>query len=188
LVDDNVLEEMGGTMVSFLSIMFMVCIVLLPQSVQGYNIIMPGEDLVVEEGENDQQLPAHDDHDDFDATLLNKKKMTTTVKFDYEDVIVMQTEMAWGAQEMKRYKSLRGQWPVRSELEGRSSSSSSSTTRTRTTTTSSSNNNSFSSIDKNKKAPELGAIDGMGSLFRGDGQEEYDADDVDYWKYLISIF
>lgn len=35
-----------------------------------------------------------------------------------EDVQVMQTEMAWGVQEMMRYKSIRGNWPVRSALTG----------------------------------------------------------------------
>ena len=35
-----------------------------------------------------------------------------------EDVQVMQTEMAWGVQEMRRYKSIRGDWPVRSALTG----------------------------------------------------------------------
>ena len=33
-----------------------------------------------------------------------------------EDVIVMQAEMAWGAEEMKRYKNLRGDWPIRSSV------------------------------------------------------------------------
>jgi hypothetical protein len=41
-----------------------------------------------------------------------------------EDVIVMQTEMAWGAEEMKRYKSLRGEWPVRSSLSSRAQTAS----------------------------------------------------------------
>ena len=35
-----------------------------------------------------------------------------------EDVKVMQAEMAWGAQEMRRYKSVRGGWPVRSAITG----------------------------------------------------------------------
>lgn len=35
-----------------------------------------------------------------------------------EDVLVMQAEMEWGAQEMRRYKTLRGDWPVRSALTG----------------------------------------------------------------------
>jgi hypothetical protein len=35
-----------------------------------------------------------------------------------EDVQVMQAEMAWGVQEMQRYKTIRGNWPVRSPLTG----------------------------------------------------------------------
>lgn len=33
---------------------------------------------------------------------------------DLADVAMMKTEIEWGAQEMQRYRSLRGEWPVRS--------------------------------------------------------------------------
>lgn len=78
---------------------------------------------------------------------------------DYEDVIVMQQEMAWGAQEMKRYKTLRGEWPVRSELEGR----------------------------KGSKSPELGGDDGPKDIF-GESVTMGPGGESDYWTYLISIF
>lgn len=53
----------------------------------------------------------------FDAPSLSiRGALKAAMDHDYEDVIVMQTEMAWGAQEMKRYKSLKGEWPVRSSL------------------------------------------------------------------------
>ena len=62
------------------------------------------------------------EEDTFDAPSLRVRgALKAAIVEDYEDVIVMQAEMAWGAQEMKRYKSVRGEWPVRSELKGRDS-------------------------------------------------------------------
>ena len=50
----------------------------------------------------------------FDAPSLSiRGALKAAIEHDYEDVIVMQAEMAWGAQEMKRYQAIRGQWPVR---------------------------------------------------------------------------
>ena len=55
--------------------------------------------------------------DKFDAPSLSVRgALKAAIENDYEDVIVMQTEMAWGAQEMQRYKSIKGEWPVRSSV------------------------------------------------------------------------
>ena len=59
------------------------------------------------------------DAEGFDAPSLSVRgALKAAIKHDYEDVVVMQTEMAWGAQEMKRYKSIKGEWPVRSSISG----------------------------------------------------------------------
>jgi len=49
-----------------------------------------------------------------EPTQVVRDAMTATI--EDEDVLVMQAEMAWGAHEMKRYKTLRGDWPLRSKL------------------------------------------------------------------------
>ena len=85
---------------------------------------------------------------------------------DYEDVIVMQAEMAWGEQEMRKYKSLRGEFPVRSDWEGRKGSSTASTS-------------------KSELPPEFGLRRrNEGSPNHKDGKTKGE----DYWTYLISIF
>ena len=78
-----------------------------------------------------------------------------------EDVMVMQAEMAWGATEMKRYKTLRGDWPTRSAL----ASEEQAETNSRGIPTSSSSSSE-------------------GGLFRG-GRG---ATSGDYWNYLVSMF
>lgn len=58
------------------------------------------------------------DTEGFDAPSLSiRGALKAAIKHDYEDVVVMQTEMAWGANEMKRYKSIKGEWPVRSSVD-----------------------------------------------------------------------
>jgi hypothetical protein len=53
----------------------------------------------------------------FDPPSLSiRGALKAAIDHDYEDVIVMQTEMAWGAQEMQRYRSIKGEWPVRSSV------------------------------------------------------------------------
>lgn len=82
---------------------------------------------------------------------------------DYEDVVVMQAEMAWGEQEMKKYKSLRGEFPVRSDWEGRKGSTN----------------------NKSELPPEFGLRRrNEGSANNKDGKTKGE----DYWTYLISIF
>ncbi|CAB9518677.1 expressed unknown protein [Seminavis robusta] len=81
-----------------------------------------------------------------------------------EDVIVMQAEMAWGAQEMKRYKTLRGDWPVRSSLAGPG--------------------------DSNNKAQQQPLDNGDSTLFRGGSSQQQESGEPhhDYWNYLVSMF
>ena len=136
--------------------------------------------------------------------------LKTAMIEDYEDVIVMQAEMAWGAQEMKKYKSIRGAWPVRSELEGRgrggmaaaAAVGASSTTATGSSLRSSSSSSSSSNSDRDRSnrtnrsqplPPELGEIGllrrkggpkGSNNDNNGDGPSKGE----DYWTYLISIF
>lgn len=58
------------------------------------------------------------DAETFDAPSMSiRGALKAAIKHDYEDVVVMQTEMAWGANEMKKYKSIKGEWPVRSSLD-----------------------------------------------------------------------
>ena len=133
--------------------------------------------------------------------------LKTAMIEDYEDVIVMQAEMAWGAQEMKKYKSIRGAWPVRSELEGRgrggmaAAAGASSTTATgsslRSSSSSSSSNSDRDRSNRTNRSqplpPELGEIGllrrkggpkGSNNDSNGDGPSKGE----DYWTYLISIF
>jgi len=82
--------------------------------------------------------------------------------------MVMQHEMAWGATEMKRYKTLRGEWPTKSAL------ASDELKRTSTST-----------------FPDL--VEEELSLFRGTAKEGSGAESDrtvgdHYWDYLVSMF
>jgi hypothetical protein len=60
------------------------------------------------EQQQQQQHPAQ-------AHSENIRNALKTAFADDEDVIVMQTELAWGAAEMQKYKNLRGEFPIRKE-------------------------------------------------------------------------
>lgn len=101
------------------------------------------------------------DAEDFDAPSLSVRgALKAAIKHDYEDVVVMQTEMAWGAKEMNRYKSIKGEWPVRSSID-----------------------------DKDTNDDEDEAASGDASFLRGkEAPIDPEDEDTDYWSYLVSIF
>ena len=74
------------------------------------------------------------------------------------DVQVMQTEMAWGVQEMMRYKSIRGSWPVRSALTGEEEEE-----------------------EDSSPMPLRGSKD-------NNNKQEFESIHHEYWNYMISIF
>ena len=76
-----------------------------------------------------------------------------------EDVIVMQAEMQWGAQEMQRYRALRGTFPVRSALTGEGAD--------------------------NQDTSIVGLFRGGSNSQPAEGGSDAQED---YWKYLISMF
>ena len=101
------------------------------------------------------------DAEDFDAPSLSVRgALKAAIKQDYEDGVVMQTEMAWGAKEMNRYKSIKGEWPVRSSVSG----------------------------DDNDEDEEEEAS-GDAPFLRGkEALPDPEDADTDYWSYLVSIF
>ncbi|CAB9513022.1 expressed unknown protein [Seminavis robusta] len=105
----------------------------------------------------------------FDAPSLSiRGALKAALDHDYEDVIVMQTEMAWGAQEMKRYKAHKGEWPVRSALK---------------------DDNELGGGGGGGGGTSSSAVGGVPGFFRGtESPPTNEEGEIDYWAYLVSIF
>ena len=91
------------------------------------------------------------------------------------DIAIMQKEIKWGMQEMQRYKSIRGAWPVRVPEED-------------------ANNNNNGILTKpleivrshrDDKQPQPQHVRGGGT--KGGGEENASAHNS-YWNLLVSVF
>ena len=111
----------------------------------------------------------------FEAPSKNVRgALKKAIDHDFEDIIVMQTEIAWGANEMSKYKTIRGDWPVRSnfvheEYENPKSRSSNEGRGA------AADDEDFLNVPRTRG----GAAAAANSVA---------APEADYWSYLISIF